>query len=56
MKDLNFPEFSRLIARDQIIAFRYDINTLFYNVRDYGYTRYSIKDERAWKTGIETIY
>jgi hypothetical protein len=47
VKNLNFPEFSRLIARDQIVAFRHDINTLSYSIKGYGHTRYLIRDERA---------
>jgi hypothetical protein len=56
IKDLNFSEFSRLIARDQMVAFRYDVDTLSYNIKGHGYTRYLIRDERAWRTGIKTIY
>jgi len=47
IKNLSFSEFSRLIARDQMVAFRHDINTLFYSIRGHSYTRYLIKDERA---------
>jgi hypothetical protein len=54
VEDLNFREFSRLVSQNEMVAFREDVNTLFYNVRDN--TRYPIKDERAWKTGIETMY
>ena len=47
VKNLSFPEFSRLIARDQIIAFRHDVNTLSYNIRGHDYTRYLMRDERV---------
>ena len=56
VEDLSFPEFSRLIARDQMVAFRHDVDTLSYSVRGHGHTRYPMRDERAWRTGIETMY
>jgi hypothetical protein len=51
---LSFREFSRLISQDEMVAFRENINTLFYSVK--GNARYPMRDERAWKTGIETMY
>ena len=56
MENLSFPEFLRLITRDQMVVFRHDIDILFYNIRGYDHTRYLIRDERVWRTGIETIY
>jgi hypothetical protein len=47
VKNLSFSEFSRLIARDQMVAFRHDINILSYNIRGYSYIRYLMRDERT---------
>jgi hypothetical protein len=54
VEDLSFREFSKLVSQDEMVAFREDINILFYSVK--GNARYPMKDERAWRTGIETIY
>ena len=54
MEDLSFREFLRLVFQDKMVAFREDVDTLFYNVRDDA--RYPMKNKRAWKTGIKTMY
>src|SRR5450755_2047322 len=54
VEDLNFREFSKLVFQDEMVAFREDVNILFYSVRSDA--RYPIKNSHAWRTGIKMIY